>query len=274
MENREPIIVVTGASSGIGNACATHLAKRGYKVYGTARKPSEYSKKADEFFDLIQMDATDEDSVAKAFEAVFKKEGRIDAVICNAGMGISGAVEDCELGEIALQMNTNFLGAVRAIKAVLPQFRAAKSGKIIVISSMGGAIGMPFQAFYSSSKFALEGLVESLRYEIRPFGLQACLIEPGDFRTGFTSARRVAARSAESPYAKYYDAVMGIQVRDENNGHDPLEIAKLAQRLIEKKHLKTRYSVGPSFERAALIIKRIIPSGFFELFFRKYYKLP
>jgi NAD(P)-dependent dehydrogenase (short-subunit alcohol dehydrogenase family) len=268
------VVLVTGASSGIGNACATHLAKRGFRVYGTSRNPASYAKKADEFFELIQMDVTDDQSVAKAVAAVIAKEGRVDAVVLNAGMGISGSVEDCPPEEIDLQMDTNFMGTVRCVKAVLPAFRAAKKGKIIVLSSMAGLIGMPFQAFYSASKHALEGFVEALRYEIRPFGLQATLVEPGDFRTGFTEARKPAPASATSDYHKHYEAAMGVQVRDEMAGHDPIEAAKLVQRLLEARRLKVRYAVGPIFERFALVVKRLIPAGLFEFLFRKYYRLP
>jgi NAD(P)-dependent dehydrogenase (short-subunit alcohol dehydrogenase family) len=276
MEHRERVIIVTGASSGIGNACATHLAKRGFKVYGTSRTPSSYTKKADEFFDLIQMDITDEASVNKGVASVLEKEGHIDALVCNAGMGIAGSVEDSSLEEIGLQMNTNYFGALRCVKAVLPVMRSAKAGRIIVLSSIAGVVGMPFQAFYSSSKYALEGLIESLRYETRPFGIEAALIEPGDFHTGFTGSRKVAAAAAAetSAYKKYYDAAMGIQVRDETSGHDPIEVAKLVVRLLDARHLKIRYTVGPGFERFAVMLKRLIPGKAFEFFYRKYYKLP
>lgn len=274
MDHRTPVVIVTGASSGIGNACATHLAKRGFKVYGTSRNPAAYTKKADEFFELIQLEVTDSASVEKAVAEILAKEGRIDALVCNAGMGIAGSVEDSSLEEIRLQLETNFLGALRCVKAVLPGMREAKAGRIILLSSIAGTMGMPFQAFYSASKFALEGMLESLRYEIRPFKVQACLIEPGDFRTGFTAARREVAAAAASPYKKYYDAAMGVQVRDENAGHDPLEVAKLVARLLDKRGLKIRYTVGPGFERFAVILKRIIPGRAFEFVYRKYYKLP
>jgi NAD(P)-dependent dehydrogenase (short-subunit alcohol dehydrogenase family) len=273
MDKHDKVILVTGASSGIGNACATYLAKHGYKVYGTCRNPSSYSRKADEFFEMIQLNTTDEQSVAKAVGGVVAKEGRIDALLCNAGMGISGSVEDSSLEEIGLQMDTNFMGAVRCIKAVLPHFRAAGKGRVFIISSIAGVVGMPFQAFYSSSKYALEGLVESLRYEVRAYGVEACLIEPGDFRTGFTAARAPVKGGEASIYRKQYDAVMAIQVRDETNGHDPIEVAKLLQRLMEKRRLRVRYTVGPGFERFSVMLKRLIPASLFELFYRKYYHL-
>jgi len=271
----ENVVVVTGASSGIGNACATYLAKHGYKVYGTSRNPSAYSKKADEFFDLIQMDITDDASVNKGIASVLEKEGHIDAIVCNAGMGISGSVEESSMEEIRLQMQTNFMGGLRCVKAVLPAMRQAGAGRIIMLSSVAGVIGMPFQAFYSSSKYAIEGLVESLRYEIRPFGLQAALIEPGDFHTGFTASRRKAAAASDSsPYKNYYDAAMGVEIHDETTGHDPIEVARLVARLLTARRLKIRYTVGPGFERFAVYLKRIVPGRAFEFFYRKYYKLP
>lgn len=278
MERHELVVLITGASSGIGNATATFLAKRGYRVYGTSRNPSGYLKKADEFFTLLPMDSTNEDSVTAAVEEVLKKEGRIDAIVCNAGMGIAGSVEESSLEEIQLQMETNFLGTLRCVKAVLPHMREAGSGRIIILSSIAGLIGMPFQAFYSASKFALEGVVESLRQEIRGFGVEACLVEPGDFRTGFTAARRIVKAYAEnpeaSPYARLHEGALGVQIRDENAGHPPIEVAKLILRLLEERHLRIRYSVGPGFERFAIFAKRLMPAQLFEFLYRKIYHLP
>lgn len=274
MERRDPVVVVTGASSGLGNACATYLAKRGYKVYGTSRNPGSYTKKADEFFELIRMDVTDDESVKAAVAEVLSREGRIDILVCNAGMGVSGAVEDSSMDEIRLQMETNFFGVVRCVKAVLPSMRAAGKGTIAVFSSLAGLIGMPFQAFYSASKFALEGFVEALRYEIRPFGLSAFLLEPGDFRTGFTDARRKAAMASGSAYERWYEAAMGVQVRDERAGHDPLEAAKRLETLLTRRRHRIRYSVGPAFERLSAMLKRLLPGSAFEYGYRKYYKLP
>ncbi|HUW41249.1 MAG TPA: SDR family oxidoreductase [Rectinemataceae bacterium] len=275
MDQHEKVVIVTGASSGIGNACATHLAKKGLRVFGTCRNPSSYMKKADEFFEMIAMDVTDNDSVNKAVAAVLEKAGRIDAILCNAGMGIAGSIEDSSMEEILLQINTNFLGAVRSVKAVLPAMRAAGTGKILVLSSIAGVVGMPFQAFYSASKYAIEGMMESLRYEVRPFGLQACLIEPGDFRTGFTAARRYVKKADDSSaYKKYFEPAMAVQVRDESQGFDPLVAAKLVFKLIEAPRLPVRTTVGPGFERFAVIVKRLIPARWFEKFYRMYYKLP
>jgi NAD(P)-dependent dehydrogenase (short-subunit alcohol dehydrogenase family) len=143
------------------------------------------------------------------------------------------------------------------------------------VSSLAGRAGTPFQAVYSASKHALEGFVESLRHEIRPFGIQACLVEPGDFRTGFTAARQGAAAfdPATSPYAEAFALTMGVQVHDEEAGSDPLEAARLVERLLSVPRLAVRYTVGPLFQRFGIFLKPLIPSRAFELFFRKYYRL-
>jgi len=278
MEQRDRIIVVTGASSGIGNACATYLAKRGHRVYGTCRTPSAFIKKADEFFEMIPLDMTTSASIERAITSILEKEGHIDVLVCNAGIGIAGSIEETTEDEIALQMNTNLMGTIRCVKTVLPAMRQRGQGKIIVISSIAGLIGMPFQAFYSASKFALEGFVESLRYETRSFGIQSCLIEPGDFHTGFTKARQIIAvyakNPAASPYRALCEAALGIQIRDETSGADPLLVARLVHNLIGYKRLSIRYTVGPAFQRFAAFAKRIMPERLIELAFRKVYKLP
>jgi NAD(P)-dependent dehydrogenase (short-subunit alcohol dehydrogenase family) len=166
-DQKKQVVFISGASSGIGNACAAFLAKKGYIVYGTSRKPAKAPRKADEFFELISMDLSDTASIHAAVKLVLEKEGRIDVLLCNAGMGISGPVEESPLEDIRRQMDINFLGAVQLIQAVLPAMRQAGSGRILVTGSIAGRIGLPFQAFYSASKFALEGFVEALRMEIR-----------------------------------------------------------------------------------------------------------
>lgn len=271
--NDKPVALVTGASSGIGKACALELARLGYAVYGTCRNPSRPGATVSGF-DMVEMDVTSEASTLRSVARIIEKEGRIDALVCCAGMGVAGAVEDCSMEDILLQMDTNFLGTVRTVKAVLPAMRAAGRGKIVVIGSIAGVTGMPFQAFYSSSKYALEGFVESLRYEVRAFGIQACIVEPGDFRTGFTDARRKSGIASSGPYGSSFDATMSVQIHDERSGHDPSEAGRLVGSLLARPRLPIRVTVGPLFERFAVWIKRIIPGTFFEKFYRMYYKLP
>ena len=179
------VVLITGASRGIGNTCAAFLAKRGHIVYGTSRTPVARQRKMDEFFELLPMDNKDEKSIEAVVSSIVEKEGRIDLVVCNAGRTIFGAVEDTPSAQGFEQIDINFMGTARLIKAVLPVMRRNKSGTILVVSSIAGRIGLPYNAYYSASKFALEGFVESLRLELATTGIQIALIEPGSIRTGF-----------------------------------------------------------------------------------------
>ena len=271
-ENGKRVVLVTGASSGLGNACATYLSKKGYAVYGTSRDPQAAQRKADEFFELIRMDAEDDDSVKLAVDYVLEKEGRIDVLLCNAGMGIAGPVEETPAPEAARQMDVNFLGAARVVTATLPSMRKT-GGTILVTGSIAGRAGVPFQAYYSASKFALEGFVESLRMELKPFPVRIAIVEPGDFRTGFTAARSTAAVPEGSPYREAMVRAIGVMEHDEREGSNPIEMARLVYALLGRKRLRVRYTVGPLFERFAAGLKRVIPSRWYEAIMASYYRV-
>lgn len=272
-ESNKRVVFVTGASSGIGNSCATFLAKKGFVVYGTSRNPRAYAKKADEFFELLTMDVCNDASVKGAVEAVLSREGRIDVLMCNAGMGIAGSIEEAPVADVAMQMDVNFMGAVRTIQAVLPGMRKRGSGTILVTSSIGGRMGLPFTGFYCASKFALEGLVEALRLEIRQFGVQACLLEPGDFRSGFTASRITQKFAEDSPYAANVDRALAVVVHDEMNGANPVEIARLVLRLLSKRRLRVRYTVGSFFQTAAVAVRPFLSDTLAEKLLALYYRL-
>lgn len=267
----QPVVLVTGATSGLGNAVATFLAKKGYTVYGTGRDPESRQRKADEFFELVRMDASEPGSPAAAVAAVLEREGRLDAVVCNAGMGIAGPVEETPIEDAVRQMDVNFFGAVRVIQAALPALRR-KGGRIIVVGSMAGRTGIPFQAFYSASKYALEGLVESLRLELRPFPVQATIVEPGDFRTGFTASRKTVTAEG-SPYARWAAAAIGQMEKDERSGAYPIEMARLVLKLLGKRKLAVRYSVGMPIQRVFMVLKALLPARAFEFGFAALYGL-
>ena len=183
------VILITGASSGIGKATANLLVQQGYTVYGTSRKASESTNGVR----MLTMDVTQPASIQQAVEQILSEQGRIDILINNAGLGISGALELETDEEIGKQMDTNFMGVVRMCKAVIPIMRKERKGFIINISSIGGLIAVPFQGFYSASKFAVEGYSEALQHEVRPFGIRVCLVEPGDFYTNFTANRGISS---------------------------------------------------------------------------------
>jgi len=285
---RPPVVLVTGASSGIGKACAEWLFTRGCRVYGTSRQAPRALVEARTsdlapLLRMIPLDVTSDDSVEAAVGIVLACEERIDAVVNNAGFGIAGAAELTTMDEAREQFETNFFGTVRICRAVLPVMRQQGSGRILNVSSIAGRIGIPFQAFYSASKFAIEGFTEALRMEVAPFGIQVVLIEPGDFRTGFTAARRMA-RGAEgnpkgspytrdgSPYAERQARALAVMEHDETHGATPEAVARLVHRVITARSPGVRYAVGPVFERLTLILQRLLPSRLFAWGIRKYYR--
>ncbi|WP_290623769.1 MULTISPECIES: SDR family oxidoreductase [unclassified Archaeoglobus] len=252
------IVLITGASSGIGKTCAEHLISKGYKVYGTSRK-AKFPPEGH----MIQMDVRDDDSVRKCIDYIIEREGRIDVVVNNAGIGIAGAVEETTIEEAKNIFETNFFGVHRVCRAVLPIMRRQRSGLIVNISSIMGLIALPFQPFYSAAKFALEGYSEALRMEVKPFGIKVVLIEPGDINTPFVDNRKIVENRIPD-YKPYFDRVMSIVERNERGGPPPEVVAKLLERVIKAKNPKPRYRVGPFMERVAANLKGVIPDGIFE----------
>jgi short-subunit dehydrogenase len=273
MEMRERVIVVTGASSGIGNACATFLAKKGCKVYGTCRSPSSYSKKADEFFEMLQMDVEDDASVAKAAEQLLAKERGIDALVCCAGSALAGSVEDSPVDGARKMLEVNYLGALRAIKAFLPRMREAASGKIVIVGALEGLLGSPYQAYYSASKFALDGLAASLRMEVRDFGVDVCALVPSCFRTAFGQRRALSAAAETGPYRKRLDAVLGALSRDEATGSSPLVAAKAVFRLLASRRMPAHAFAGGGSQRILATLRTVLWAGAREGARRKHFRL-
>ena len=180
------IVFITGISSGFGLETARLLSQEGHTVYGTVRRSVEPLPKVN----YITLDVRDQQAVVDAVRQIVEKEGRIDVLVNNAGMGIGGPLEFDTEEEIRLQMDTNFMGLVHCVDAVLPYMRKQSSGKIIALSSIGGLMGLPFQGFYSASKFAIEGYCEALCLETKSFGIKVVVLRPGDFSTGFTDSRK------------------------------------------------------------------------------------
>ncbi|WP_164000591.1 SDR family oxidoreductase [Pyxidicoccus caerfyrddinensis] len=260
-DSRGRVVLITGASSGIGQACAELLGASGHTVYGTSRRPSPDGA----HHKMLEMDVTQDDSVQRAVEAVLAAEGRIDVVVNNAGFVMAGAVEDVSIDEARRQLDTNFFGVMRVCKAVLPSMRAQQSGLLVNISSLGGAAGLPFQGLYSASKFALEGLTESLRQEVAPFGIEATLVQPGDVRTRVRENRVKASQSGPgSAYREAFMKVLQAVEVEEGEGIAPEAVARKVLALTEKRGVRVRYTVGHLSQRAALMAKTLLPSRTFE----------
>jgi len=267
--NSDRVVLVTGASSGIGKCCAEYLAKQGYRVYGTSRRTGSTStgqlSSNTHFFQMIRMDVTDESSVRQGIDHIIARESRIDVVVNNAGFAIIGSLEDTTIEEVKSQLETNFFGSLRVCRTVLPIMRRQDSGYIINISSIGGLISLPFQSAYSASKFALEAAMEALRLEVRPFGIQVVLIEPGDFKTEITQHRRKAGQATRhSAYTDTFQKVLRIVESGERNAPTPESIAILINKVIRMKSPRLRYTAGKISQRIAVPLKKILPSRLFE----------
>ena len=269
-ENRR-VVLVTGASSGIGLACATHLAGRGFRVYGTSRRAAAGSPGN---VTMLTADVTDDRSVEQAIATVLDREGRLDIVVNNAGMGIAGPVESTSIEQAKGQFEVNFFGAFRVCRAVLPAMRRQRSGYIINIGSIGGLLAIPYQSMYSASKFALEGLSEALRMEVRPFGIRVVIIEPGDHKTALTENRQFTEISiATDAYSPSFEAALLKTAHDEQSGPGPEQIARLLYRIVNQRHPRLRYTIGPIPQRAAVWLKRLTPYSILEYTMRTYYGL-
>jgi NAD(P)-dependent dehydrogenase (short-subunit alcohol dehydrogenase family) len=210
------------------------------------------------------MDVDDDMSVVDGVAAVMTTHGRLDAVIAAAGWGLAGAVEHTPIDRAKAQLETNFWGAVRVVQAALPLMRAQGAGRLVLMSSIGGQIGIPFQAFYSASKFAMEGYAESVAYEVSPFGIEVTLVQPGNFRTGFTAAREDVAAEGDDPYAIAATKAVAQMVHDETNGADPIRVADVVVDVLTAKRPPRRVSVGKLDERVGLVAKRLLPFRVFE----------
>jgi NAD(P)-dependent dehydrogenase (short-subunit alcohol dehydrogenase family) len=260
MKAAAEVALVTGASAGIGKTCADQLAAAGWAVTGASRRGT-----AGPGWTGQVMDVDDDQAVCDGVADVVKREGRIDALVAAAGWGVAGAAEDTTIAEAKAQFETNFWGCVRAVQAVLPQMRAQQSGRIVLISSIGGVIGIPFQAYYSASKFALEGFAESVAYEVAPFGVQITLVQPGNIATDFTANRLVAKGAAgDSVYAAAMRKAVSLMERDEANGAPADLVAAAVLRVLTADRPPRRMSVGKAGERVGLVAKRLLPFRLFE----------
>lgn len=254
------VVLVTGASAGIGQACATRLHHSGWTVFGGSRRGT-----AEGGWTPVVMDVDRDDSVRKGVEEILGRTGRIDAVVAGAGWGLAGAVEQTSIEDAHEQLETNFWGAVRVVAAALPVMRAEGAGRVVLISSIGGIVALPFQAFYSASKFAMEGYGEALAYEVAPFGIQVTLVEPGNVRTDFTANRRDAVASdGDDPYRQAATRAVTKMAEDEAKGVSPDVVAALVHRLLGARRPPRRASVGKTGERVGILAKRLMPYRAFE----------
>jgi len=269
------VVLVTGASSGIGQAIAQLLKDKGYRVYGTSRKPGSENKSMSAdgsgFIRMLQMDVCSEESVKSAVARIIEAEGTIDIVVNNAGMGIAGSVEDTSPEEVHVQIDTNFYGVHRVIRQVVPIMRINGKGLIINMSSVAAQFPIPFQSMYCASKVAIEAMSEALRTELKPFGIKVSIVEPGDTKTGFTGSRVFAADANESlVYRDKFKKSVGVMIKDETNGPEPIVVAKQIYGIIGKTNPPIRVIVGLQY-KVFVFLKRLLPARVVSYIISKMY---
>ncbi len=268
-------VLVTGASSGLGLECAKALASSGFQVYGAARSFPEGVARHETGFKTLRMDVCDDASVEKALAAILKDSGRSpDALVNNAGYGLAGSAEDSSLEEAKALFDTNFFGALRVAKAVLPHMRACGSGLIVNVGSMAGRIPLPFQGLYSASKAAIAALSEAMAAELRPFGIRVALVEPGDFASPFTSKRGSVKGAGEgSHYKKAFDPYIMGAAKRESEGMPAAEVARAICEIVEGRRKGFRRLIGSPSEKLAVHLKPYIPKKAFDKMLEDHYKL-
>lgn len=254
------VIFITGISSGFGKKTAELLAAKGHIVYGTVRRETETLQNVN----ILKMDLLDPITIKQAVSSVLQKEGRIDVLINNAGAHTAGSIETTPIENIRLQMDTNIMGMVYMLREVLPAMRQQKEGTIINFGSIGGLMGLPFQGYYSASKFAIEGISEALRMELKPFNINVVVINPGDFHTNNTANRRnFLAKTTNDPYGEQFTKSLSIIEKDETGGWLPEVLARKLVTIVESKNPSHRYIIAKTEQKFAVVLKRTLPSSWF-----------
>ncbi|MBR0232398.1 MAG: SDR family NAD(P)-dependent oxidoreductase [Clostridia bacterium] len=259
------VCVISGASKGIGEACAKEFAARGWKVYGLSR-----SGACPEGANGLCCDVTDEKAVEAALKEIrSREENGIDLVIANAGSGISGAAEFTKSEDAHYQFEVNFFGVFYLIKHAIPYLRETK-GRALAVSSAAAVFSIPFQSFYSASKSAVSTFVCAVANEVKPFGISAGYLLLGDVKTGFTAARRKSSAGDGGVYAGAIERSVAKMERDEQNGMPPEKVAKSVRRVAEKRRLPLKTTVGASY-KLLIFLSRILPLSWQNAIIRKLY---
>ncbi len=260
------VVLITGASSGIGKETAKLLAENGFIVYGAARRVEKMQDLKNHGVRLLEMDVTDEGSMVKGVQEILNAEKRIDILVNNAGYGSYGALEDVPLSEARYQFEVNIFGLARLCQLVLPTMRAQHSGRIINVSSIGGSFGEPHGSWYHATKFAVEGLSDSLRMELKQFGIDVVVIKPGAIKTEWNTIARENMKKI-SGKTVYGDLVLKhvrmFERADEKMASDPLVIARVIVKAVTASKPKTRYAAGAG-AKLILLMRSILSDRMFD----------
>ena len=264
------VVLITGGSSGIGKSIGEFLHHKGFVVYGTSRNPEQVSNSV---FPLVALDVRNSDSIVAAVAKIIATSGRLDIVINNAGVGITGPLEEIPTNEIKNNFETNFFGPIEVMKTVLPQMRAQKSGLIINITSIAGYMGLPYRSVYSASKGALELITEALRMEVKSFGIHITNVAPGDFATNIASGRFHAPLIKDSAYEIPYGNTLKMMDEHVDSGNNPTEMAEAVYQIILNPNPRIHYKVGAFMQKFSIVLKRILPDKVYEKMLMNHFKL-
>jgi NAD(P)-dependent dehydrogenase (short-subunit alcohol dehydrogenase family) len=267
MPTDQRIALVTGASSGFGKATASLLAARGFRVFGTSRSPR--GDRGDGF-EMLQLDVDSDASVDRCVSEVGRKAGAVDVMVNNAGQVLTGSIEETSTEEAKAHFETNFFGAVRMTRAVLPSMRQRGRGWIVNVGSIAGAIPVPFEGFYAAGKAALLAYSRALRLEVARFNIHVSVVEPGFFKTNIDNARKTAANPLDA-YARAQERAVSRLQQHIEDGADPRIVAETIVGIIESPSPRLRYPVGK--ERRYLFLQKITPARSFEAGLRRHWKL-
>ena len=265
MEKKDKIVVVTGASSGIGKEIANLYLNNGYTVFGIGQRELN-----DVAFHYYKVNVCNLNECESFINEIITNHGKIDILINNAGMGISAPVEFTNMQDAKRLFDVNFFGSVNMAKCVLPYMRENNSGHIINVSSVASFVPIPFQIFYSSSKAALDTFASGLRSELKGYNVQITNVHPGDVKTGFTASRKKELLEDSNPYAKNYNSAVGHMEHDEQNGMSPVKVAKKIYKLSFKKHTRATNVIGGKYKVMCALLKVFTPKTR-EAIVRKFY---
>ena len=264
------VVLITGGSSGIGKSIGEFLTDKGYRVYGTSRFPENYT---DSKFPLLKLDVTQTKSINECVSELISKTSQIDVLINNAGVGITGPLEEIPIEEMKRNFETNFFGPITMINAVLPVMRSQQSGQILNISSIAGYMGLPFRGIYSASKGALELITESYRMELKTFKISMSTIAPGDFATNIAAGRYHAPVLNDSPYKNSYETTLSMMDSHVDSGKNPLLMAQVIHKIIRSKNPRVHYKVGAFLQKFSIVLKRILPDLWYEKLLSRFYNI-
>ncbi len=263
------VVLITGVSSGLGQAIAEYLHQRNYRVYGTSRRPERLQTP----YTVLALDLNDPQSVEAAVGDLIQREGRIDILINNAGIGLVAPLEHTDMANVRQLFDTNVDGVIRICQAVFPHMRQAGGGRIVNISSIGAALGLPYRSLYCASKAALDVLTASLRMEMRPYGIQLCSIQAGDISTPIASHHLQQALPDGNVYQASYERVYANAKEEVEHGMPAAAVARQLEQLLRARRLRRVYRIGKPLQKLAVTAQRLLPDGWFDQIIMQFSKM-